>query len=183
MNTLLRLPAPQSDAGRQLVSEIRAKADAGDARSQFELGAASFRGDLGVTKDVVEAVKWHRLAAGQNLPGDLNNLAWVLATNPNPAFRDGPNAIILVEKAAVATAYGIAEVIPAIASQIAIFPAFEIAWTTQTTNNYQLQWCSSHNTSNWFSLGVPIQGTGSTNHYFDSTRGADKRFYRVLALP
>jgi hypothetical protein len=77
----------------------------------------------------------------------------------------------------------IVEVIPCLAAQVAIFPAVEIAWTTQTTNIYQIQWSSALNTNTWFSLGVPIQGTGSTNYYFDSTRGADKRFYRVLTLP
>ena len=86
-------------------------------------------------------------------------------------------------EAATATAYGIAEVIPGVTSQVAIFPAVEIAWTTQTTNSYQIQWSSAPNTNNWFSLGAPIQGTGSTNYYFDSTRGQDKRFYRVLTLP
>jgi hypothetical protein len=86
-------------------------------------------------------------------------------------------------EAAAATAYGIAEVIPGVASQVAILPAIEIAWTSQSTNSYQLQWGSSLNTNNWFSLGVPIPGTGSTNYYLDSTRAADKRFYRVLTLP
>lgn len=86
-------------------------------------------------------------------------------------------------EAAAATAYGIAEVIPGLASQVAILPAIEIAWTTQTTNRYQLQWNSTLDTNDWFSLGAPIQGTGSTNYYLDSTRGQDKRFYQVLTLP
>jgi hypothetical protein len=79
-------------------------------------------------------------------------------------------------------ARGVVEVIPGVAAQVAIFPAVEIAWPTQTTNTYQIQWSSSLNTNDWFNLGAPIQGTGSTNFYFDSTRGADTRFYRVLTL-
>lgn len=77
---------------------------------------------------------------------------------------------------------GVVEVIPGLAAQVAIFPAVEIAWPTQTTNSYQIQWSSSLNTNDWFNLGIPIQGTGSTNHYLDSTRTAVKRFYRVLTL-
>jgi hypothetical protein len=86
-------------------------------------------------------------------------------------------------EAEAATTYAIAEVVPGPASQVAIFPAVEIAWTTQTRNSYQLQRSSLANTNNWFSLGAPIQGNGSTNYYPDSTRGEDKRFYRVLTLP
>lgn len=77
---------------------------------------------------------------------------------------------------------GIVEVVPGIAAQVSVFKAVEIAWTTQTTNSYQIQWSSSLNTNDWFNLGSAIQGTGSTNYYFDSTRGSDKRFYRVLIL-
>lgn len=77
---------------------------------------------------------------------------------------------------------GVVEVIPGLATQIAIFPAVEVAWPTQATNSYQIQWSSSLHTNDWFDLGTPIPGTGSTNYYLDSTRGADKRFYRVLTL-
>ena len=78
--------------------------------------------------------------------------------------------------------HGVVEVIPGMASQVSLFPAVEIAWTTQTTNSYQIQWSSSLNTNDWFNLGSAIQGTGLTNYYFDSTRGANKRFYRVLTV-
>lgn len=78
--------------------------------------------------------------------------------------------------------YAIAEVIPGIAAPVSIYKAVEIAWTTQTTKSYQIQWSSSLSTNDWFNLGSSIQGTGSTNYYFDSARGADKRFYRVLTL-
>lgn len=78
--------------------------------------------------------------------------------------------------------YGIVEVIQGTATELSVFRAVEFAWPTQTTNRYQIQWSSSLNTNDWFSLGSPIQGTGSTNYYLDSTRGADKRFYRVLTL-
>lgn len=77
---------------------------------------------------------------------------------------------------------GVVELVPGIAAEAVIFTAVEIAWPTQTTNFYQIQWRSLLNTNDWLNLGGLIQGTGSTNYYFDSTRGVDKRFYRVLTL-
>ena len=77
---------------------------------------------------------------------------------------------------------GVVETEPGIASEAVISTAVEIAWPTQTTNSYQIQWSPLLNSNDWFNLGSPIQGTGSTNYYFDSTRGVDKRFYRVLTL-
>jgi hypothetical protein len=79
--------------------------------------------------------------------------------------------------------YSVAEVIPGQAAMVTVFPAVQIAWSTRTTNTYQVQWSSLINSNNWFSLGSPVQGTGSTNYQFDSTLEPDKRFYRVLTLP
>lgn len=78
--------------------------------------------------------------------------------------------------------HGVVEVIPGIAAQVSISSAVEIAWPTQTTNRYQIQWSSSLHTNDWFNLDSPIQGTGATNYYLHSTRDAEKRFYRVLTL-
>src|SRR6266550_2162296 len=63
---VFRLPAQQNEADRKLLAEIRAGADKGDAKAQYELGSAFYSGTLGVTKDEVEAVKWFRKAAEQN---------------------------------------------------------------------------------------------------------------------
>jgi len=49
------------------LADVRAKAEKGDAQSQFELGAVFFFGNLGSAKDYVEAVKWFRKAAEQSL--------------------------------------------------------------------------------------------------------------------
>jgi uncharacterized protein len=46
----------------------------GDAKSQERLGAAFFLGKGGLTKDEVEAVKWFRKAAEQNLADAQYNL-------------------------------------------------------------------------------------------------------------
>ena len=67
-------PAEQNQADRKLLADIRAKAEKGDAQSQYELGYAFYIGSLGVAKDQVEAAKWFRRAAEQNLPGAQHNL-------------------------------------------------------------------------------------------------------------
>ena len=50
------LAARQSEADRQLMAELRAQAEKGDARSQYELGRAFGKGSLGVPKAGVKAV-------------------------------------------------------------------------------------------------------------------------------
>jgi hypothetical protein len=63
---VFQLPAQQTEADRKLLAEIRARADTGDAKAQYELGAAFLFRTFGVAKDAVEAVKWLRKAAEQN---------------------------------------------------------------------------------------------------------------------
>src|SRR5467141_3205298 len=63
---VFQLPAQQNEADRKVLAEIRAGADKGDAKAQYELGRAFFSGTLGVAKDEAEAVKWFRKAAEQN---------------------------------------------------------------------------------------------------------------------
>jgi TPR repeat protein len=70
----LQLPAQQGGADRKLLADIRAKAEKGDAQSQYELGSAFFNGSLGVVKDEAEAVKWYRKAAEQNFAAAQYNL-------------------------------------------------------------------------------------------------------------
>ena len=78
---------------------------------------------------------------------------------------------------------GVAEVIPGVASRMSIRRAVEVAWTSQTTNRYQVQWASGLETNNWFNLGSIINGGGTTNYIFDTVRDGEKKFYRVLTLP
>src|SRR5205814_1095803 len=68
------LYAQQSDADRKLFEELKARSGNGDAQSQFTLGAVFYFGDLGLAKDEVEAVKWYRKAAEQNLASAQYNL-------------------------------------------------------------------------------------------------------------
>jgi hypothetical protein len=64
-----------------------------------------------------------------------------------------------------------------------IFTAVEINWNTLTNTQYQVQWSLSLSSTNWTSLGTPIQGTGTNISLFDSTRGQPQKFYRVISLP
>ena len=60
------LYAQQSDANVKKLTEIRDKAEKGDAKAQLELGKVFSNGELGVEKDQQEAVKWLRKSAEQN---------------------------------------------------------------------------------------------------------------------
>ena len=57
MNAIGNLTAQQSDADRRLLDDLRTKAEAGDAKSQYQLGVTFDFGKLGVVKDFAEAVK------------------------------------------------------------------------------------------------------------------------------
>ena len=65
----------QAVAGGNPLPALRARAEAGDAKAQNELGEAFYAGKLGVAKNAVEAAKWFRQAAGRNLPAAQSNLA------------------------------------------------------------------------------------------------------------
>jgi tetratricopeptide (TPR) repeat protein len=50
-----------------------------------------------------EQVEWSKRAGDANDAEALNNLAWLLATSPDPELRDGPRAVESAEKALAAT--------------------------------------------------------------------------------
>jgi len=52
-------------------------------------------------RETAKAIAHYRaaLAARPNFADALNNLAWILATHPNPQFRDGKDALSLAERA------------------------------------------------------------------------------------
>lgn len=62
---VVRLGAQQTKVDQKPIDEVKAKAEAGDAEVQAELGVRYEHGK-GVAKDQVEAVKWYRKAAEQN---------------------------------------------------------------------------------------------------------------------
>ena len=72
------LKSPTGDgasANQQWVEEVKAKAESGDADSEFQLGRRYAKG-RGVPKDLAEAVKWYRKAAEQGFAKAQRNLGW-----------------------------------------------------------------------------------------------------------
>ena len=74
VSAVFQLAAQQSEADRRVLADIHAKAEKGDAQSQYELGLAFHNGSLGVAKDETEAAKWYRKAAEQNFANAQYNL-------------------------------------------------------------------------------------------------------------
>ena len=70
---VVQLAAQQTKADQKPIEEVKAKAEAGDAESQVELGLRYDKGE-GVAKDHAEAVKWYRKAAEQNYAEAQYNL-------------------------------------------------------------------------------------------------------------
>ena len=96
---VFRLPAQQNEADRKVLAEIRAGADKGDAKAQYELGRAFFSGALGVAKDEAEAVKWFRKAAEQNVADAQYNLG-VCYANGQGVPEDDAESVKWFRKAA-----------------------------------------------------------------------------------
>ena len=65
--------AQQTQADQKPIEEVKARAEAGDAESEVELGLR-YTNSEGVAKDQVEAVKWYRKAAEQNYARGQYNL-------------------------------------------------------------------------------------------------------------
>lgn len=61
--------------------------------------------------------------------------------------------------------------------------AVEIRWKSQPRETCQVQYSTLPNANEWFDLGSPIQGDGSTNCLFDAVRDKPKKSYRVLISP
>src|SRR5207244_13085113 len=70
---VVQLAAQQTNADQKPIEEVKAKAEAGDAESEVELGLRYDKG-AGVVKDHAEAAKWYRKAAEQNFAEGHYNL-------------------------------------------------------------------------------------------------------------
>ena len=66
LTVLLLATSTLSAQTNQIILELKANAEKGDAKAQYNLGVCYHEGQ-GVTKDYVEAVKWFRKAAEQGL--------------------------------------------------------------------------------------------------------------------
>lgn len=65
--------APRADADREIFSELKSAAEAGDVAGQYSLGAA-FEQGLGVARDLRQALHWYTMAAAS---GDSEAVAAV----------------------------------------------------------------------------------------------------------
>ena len=65
--------AQPKNATPQEIAELRAKANQGEAKAQFQLGTRYATGD-GVQQDFAEALKWIRKAAEQDFADAQSNL-------------------------------------------------------------------------------------------------------------
>jgi hypothetical protein len=63
-----------------------------------------------------------------------------------------------------------------------IWTAIELGWISDTNQTYQVQWSTNLSSSNWVNFGTTIQGNGTTNFLFDTTRTSPQRFYRVIVV-
>jgi TPR repeat protein len=70
---VVQLAGQQTKADQKPIEQVKAKAEAGDAKSQVELGLRYDKG-AGVVKDHTEAAKWYRKAAEQNYAEAQYNL-------------------------------------------------------------------------------------------------------------
>ena len=87
-----------TESARAEFASLRAKAEAGNAAAQFDLGIMYRTGD-GVPKDAVEAVKWYRLAAEQGNAKAQTNLGLMYA-NGDGVPKDQTEAVKWYRKAA-----------------------------------------------------------------------------------
>jgi TPR repeat protein len=99
VSAVFQSPAQESEADRKLLADLRARAEKGDAHYQHLLGRAFFLGELGVAKDEIEAVKWFRKAAEQNLPLGQSSLGACYWTGAGLA-KDEMEAVKWFRKAA-----------------------------------------------------------------------------------
>ena len=95
---VVQLAAQQTKADQKPIEEVKAKAEAGDAESEMELGRRYNKGE-GLAKDEVEAVKWYRKAADQNLAKAQYNLA-VCYSHGEGVVKDQVEAVKWYRKAA-----------------------------------------------------------------------------------
>ena len=61
--------------------------------------------------------------------------------------------------------------------------AVEVSWPSLTNQLYQVQWTGELGLANqWFSLGAPVLGTGTTFLVTNAIEGNAQRFYRVVPV-
>src|SRR5437762_3316950 len=93
-----QLLAQQNETDRKQLEAVKARAEAGDTDSEYQLGLCYYSGD-GVPKDFSKAAKWFRKAAEQNNAAAQCNLGISYASGQGVA-KDGVEAAKWFRKAA-----------------------------------------------------------------------------------
>ncbi|WPD24504.1 MAG: rhomboid family intramembrane serine protease [Candidatus Electrothrix scaldis] len=107
--------------------ELGEKAKAGDPEAQFQYGDVFMEYE----EDKAEGISWLRKSAEQGYVPALNSLAWILATDPDPAFRNGTEAVELALRACEKDGWNEAMYIDTLAAAYAEADRWEEAIATQ----------------------------------------------------
>jgi Flp pilus assembly protein TadD len=97
---LLLAQGRNEEAGREFSAVVQIKPDDPAAHYQLALALSG----QGRSREAAEHYRWG-LKSFENIPVGLNNLAWILATYPDPQVRDGLEAVGLAERACKLTDY------------------------------------------------------------------------------
>ena len=106
--------------------------------------------------------------------GVPNWLKYALGMNPTIPGIVLTNGVVWADQAT--------QVSPGNTNSIAIFPAAEVVFTTQTNVTYQLQGISDLS-GGWQNIGTNIVGTGQTMSFLTPTRNDNMQFFRVISQP
>jgi tetratricopeptide (TPR) repeat protein len=93
-------------------------------QKRYREAIGEFRKALAISPDWPVALKYHERVAA------LNNLAWILASNPDPALRNGREAVELAKQACELTAYRVPVLIGTLAAAYAESGDFDLAIRT-----------------------------------------------------
>jgi len=125
------LAAQEDYASARVKYEQLLTTDPSDSARRVKLAALLAR-----TDQLPDAVRHYRLAIespGEHWVPAANDLAWILATDPRPQFRDGPEAVRLAEEACQRVGYKSAAAIDTLAAAYAEVGRYEdaIRWALQ----------------------------------------------------
>jgi len=112
--------------------EILGKVTAGELKRDFSAAQCNAAARMMARRDYAGAIKWYRraLESDPDLPEALNNLAWLLAVNPNASVRNGAEAVQLAEQACLITHFRHTSLIGTLAAAYAESGRFEEAVAT-----------------------------------------------------
>jgi TPR repeat protein len=119
-----------AESPARLEQQLNQAADQADVDVKYQVARWYETGE-GLPKDAAKAARWYAKVTENAHSGDLNNLAWRLATASEANGRDGTNAIVFAEKAVALTKGSDAGVVDTLAAAYAEAGDFRKAVATQ----------------------------------------------------